>query len=82
MEINAIMVATKPSIGMSDPTSHPKTIAEPIKPKIIPNHWLNETFSPKIGPLKIFVSTGCRVTINAAIAVGMPIDIEKKTPPK
>ena len=33
-------------------------------------------FSFKIGPAKAFVSTGCRVTIKAAIPVGKPIEIE------
>ena len=40
------------------------------------------TFSPSIGPLNALVKIGCSVTIKAAIPVGIPIEIEKNTPPK
>ena len=41
-----------------------------------------KTFSFKSGPARALVSIGCKVTINAAIPVGKPFEIEKKTPPK
>ena len=74
--IKAIIVAIKPAIGISEPISKPKTNAAPTKPNKTPVHCLIVTFSFKIGPLKAFVSIGWRVTINAAIPVGIPIDIE------
>ena len=33
-------------------------------------------FSSRMGPLKMFVKTGWRVTIKAAIPTGIPIEIE------
>ena len=44
MAIKATIVATKPRIGMLDPTSKPKTKAAPIKPKKTPIHCLIDTF--------------------------------------
>lgn len=38
MAIKATIVATKPRIGILDPTSKPKTKAAPIKPKKTPIH--------------------------------------------
>ena len=78
----AIIVATNPIIGMLEPMSNPKTNAAPVKPSKTPTHCLRETFSSKMGPLKAFVRIGCNVTIRAAIPVGIPFEIEKKTPPK
>ena len=80
--IKAIMVAIKPVTGISDPISNPKTRVAPTNPNKTPNHCLLVTFSFKIGPLKAFVRIGWRVTIKAAIPVGIPFEIEKKTPPK
>ena len=48
--INAIIVAINPSLGISEPTSKPKTNAAPINPSKTPNHCLIVTFSPSIGP--------------------------------
>ena len=72
---NAIIVAINPTVGILEPKSKPSTSPAPTNPKKTPNHWLAETFSFKIGPLNIFVRIGWRVTINAAIAVGIPIEI-------
>ena len=82
IEINAIIVAIKPNSGIFVPKSNPKTNVAPKNPSKTPTHCLKVTFSFKIGPLRIFVKIGWRVTINAAILVGIPIEIEKKTPPK
>ena len=73
---NAITVAINPFVGILDPISKPNTRPAPANPNKIPYHCLAETFSFKIGPLNAFVRTGWRVTINAAIAVGIPIEIE------
>ena len=78
----AMIVATKPSNGIFLPTSRPKTKEAPIKPSKTPIHCFSDTSSPNIGPLSAFVRTGCSVTIKAAILVGIPIEIEKNTPPK
>ena len=77
-----MIVATRPINGIFVPTSRPRTKDAPINPSKTPNHCFEETFSPKIGPLSAFVRTGCNVTIKAAIPVGIPIEIEKNTPPK
>ena len=82
MAIKAINVAIKPNIGILVPTSKPKTKVAPINPRKTPNHCFLFTFSPKIGPLKAFVRIGWSVTIKAAILVGIPIEMEKKTPPR
>ena len=82
IEINAIIVATSPNNGIFDPKSNPKTSAAPKNPSNTPIHCLKVTFSFRMGPLKIFVKIGWSVTIKAAIPAGIPIDIEKKTPPK
>ena len=74
--IRATMVAIKPSKGILEPISKPNTNVAPIKPKKTPIHCFKDTFSFNIGPLKAFVRIGCRVTINAAIPVGIPIEIE------
>ena len=42
---NAIIVATNPTVGISEPISKPKTSAAPEKPNNTPIHCLNETFS-------------------------------------
>ena len=72
----AIIVAIKPAAGIFEPTSKPNTSPAPTNPNKTPFHCFADTFSFKIGPLNAFVITGCRVTINAAIAVGIPIEIE------
>ena len=63
--INATIDATTPKIGIDLPISNPITNTVPIKPKIIPIHWVEVTLSFKIGPDKIFVKTGCKPTIKA-----------------
>ena len=73
---NAIKEAIIPITGRLVPISTPKTNAAPKKPSITPIHCLKETFSPKNLPAKAFVKIGCRVTINAAIPVGIPIETE------
>ena len=80
--IKDIIVATKPIIGIYEQTSKPSTIAAPTKPRRTPIDYFIVTFSFNIGPLNAFVRIGWRVTINAAIPVGIPLEIEKKTPPK
>ncbi len=80
--ISAIKVAIKPKTGIPEPKSKPKTNPAPIKPREAPIHCFFETFSLSIGPLNIFVNIGCKVTIKAASPAGIPIEIEKKTPPK
>ena len=80
--IKAIIVATKPATGMFEPISKPRTKVAPENPSNTPIHCLKVTFSFNIGPLKAFVKIGWRVTIKAAIPVGIPFEIEKKTPPK
>jgi hypothetical protein len=57
---NAIIVATKPAVGILDPISKPKTSAAPTNPNKTPTHCFAETFSFKIGPLKAFVRIGCK----------------------
>ena len=74
--IKATIVAIKPAIGISEPISKPKTKVAPTKPNKTPIHCLSVTFSFKIGPLKAFVRIGWRVTIKAAIPVGIPFEIE------
>ena len=74
--------ATTPIVGRFDPISKPKTNTAPKKPNKTPIHCFQVTFSFNIGPAKMFVKIGCRVTIKAAIPVGKPFEIEKKTPPK
>ena len=80
--IKAIIVAINPIIGIFDPTSKPKTNTAPVKPSKTPIHCLKEIFSFKNGQLKALERIGCSVTIKAAKAVGIPFEIEKKTPPK
>ena len=80
--INATNDDKTPITGKFEPTSNPKTNAAPIKPSKAPVHCLKDTFSFKIGPAKTLVKTGCNVTINAVIPVGIPTEIEKNTPPK
>ena len=79
---SAIIVDINPNKGTPDPISKPKTNTAPKKPNKTPNHCLKVIFSPNNGPLNRLVNTGWRVTISAAIPVGIPIEIEKKTPPK
>ena len=78
----AIMVATTPARGIFVPTSRPNTRVAPKKPNKTPTHCLIETFSFNNGPARALVKTGLSVTINAAMPVGRPFDMEKKTPPK
>ena len=81
-EIKEIKAATTPMVGKLEPISKPKTKTAPLNPSITPAHCLQVIFSFKSGPAKVFVSIGCKVTINAAIPVGKPLETEKKTPPK
>ena len=76
MTNKAVIVASKPAVGILDPISQPNTSPAPANPTNTPTHCCADTFSSNIGPLNAFVRTGCRVTINAAIAVGIPIEIE------
>ena len=73
---NAIKEAITPTTGRLIPISKPKTNAAPKKPSTTPNHCLKEIFSPKNLPAKAFVKIGCKVTINAAMPVGIPIETE------
>ena len=75
-------MATKPRNGISDPISKPNTRVAPIKPSSPPTHCFKVTFSPNIGPLKIFVRIGCKPTIRADNVADKPIEYEKKTPPR
>ena len=72
----AIKEAITPKTGRLDPTSKPKTKVAPINPRITPIHCLKVTFSSQNFPAKALVKIGCRVTINAAIPVGIPIETE------
>ena len=71
-----IKAAIIPVNGNEVPISKPITKLAPIKPKKTPSHLLKVIFSFNKGPANAFVKTGCRVTINAAIPVGNPIEIE------
>ena len=73
---NATKEATTPITGRLVPISKPKTNAAPKKPSITPIHCLKETFSSKNLPAKALVKIGCKVTINAAIPVGIPTETE------
>ena len=81
-DIKEINVAITALVGRLEPMSKPKTRIAPKKPKRTPVHCLHVTLSFNRGPAKILVSIGCNVTIKAAIPVGSPFAIEKKTPPK
>ena len=74
--IKAIIVATKPFTGILEPISKPRTKAAPEKPSKTPIHCFIVTFSFNIGPLKALVKIGWRVTISAAMPVGIPFEIE------
>ena len=76
MANNAIKEAITPITGRLVPISKPKTNTAPKKPSITPIHCLKETSSPKNLPAKAFVKIGCKVTISAAIPVGIPIETE------
>ena len=82
IDSNAMSDEIIPMIGNVTPTSTPKTITDPIKPKITPNHCFQPTYSLRKVPASAFVKIGCMVTIKAVIPVGMSLDTEKKTPPK
>ena len=82
MDIKAMNEAIIPIVGRVTPISTPRTNAEPINPKATPNHCFHPTCSLRKGPAKAFVKIGCIVTISAVMPVGIPFDIEKKTPPK
>ena len=71
-----IKAAKTPFKGRLLPISNPKTRAAPKKPKTIPIHCNFDIFSFNKGPAKMFVNTGCNVTIKAVIPVGIPIEIE------
>ena len=70
----AIKEDITPITGRLDPISKPKTRAAPINPSTTPTHCLKVTISSKNFPAKALVSIGCKVTINAAIPVGIPIE--------
>jgi len=72
----AINDDTTPMIGRLEPTSNPKTNTAPANPSTTPTHCLKETSSFKNFPAKALVKIGCKVTINAVIPVGIPIEIE------
>ena len=74
--------ATIPIVGRAPPISTPNTNADPINPRATPIHCFQPTCSLRKGPAKAFVKIGCIVTISAVMPVGMPFEIEKKTPPK
>ena len=57
-------------------------IMTPTKPIKIADHRFQPTYSLRKGPAKAFVKIGCIVTISAVIPVGIPFEMEKKTPPK
>ena len=76
IEIKDIIVAISPKSGILEPKSIPKTKDAPTNPNKTPIHCFKFTFSLSIGPLNIFVKIGWRVTIKAAIPVGIPIEIE------
>ena len=82
IESNAMNDAIIPIVGNVTPISTPKTIADPIKPKITPSHCFQPTYSLRKGPARAFVRTGCIVTISAVMPVGIPFEMEKNTPPK
>ena len=73
---NATKEAITPITGRLVPISKPKTNTAPKKPSITPIHCLNETFSFKNLPAKALVNIGCKVTIKAAIPVGITIETE------
>ena len=74
--IKEIITATIPYNGRVLPISKPITKVAPTNPKKTPIHLFNVIFSFNTGPARAFVSTGCSVTIKAAIPVGRPIEIE------
>ena len=71
-----------PMVGRVPPISKPNTNADPINHKTTPIHCFQPTCSFRKGPDKAFVKIGCIVTISAVMPVGIPFEIEKKTPPK
>ena len=80
--IKAIKEAKIPITGKVFPISNPSTKHAPMNPRRTPTHCFQVTFSFNTGPANALVNIGWRVTINAAIPVGKPFEIEKKTPPK
>ena len=62
---NATIDDIIPIKGIVFPISKPITSIVPLRPNMIPTHWIIVTFSFKIGPLKIFVKTGCKPNIKA-----------------
>ena len=74
--IKEIKTAIIPRNGNELPISKPITKVAPVNPSNTPIHLFNVIFSFNIGPANAFVSTGCSVTIKAAIPVGRPIEIE------
>ena len=71
-----------PIVGRAPPISTPNTNADPRNPRATTIHCLHPTCSLRKGQDKAFVKIGCIVTISAVMPVGIPFDIEKKTPPK
>ena len=55
---NATIVAANPNMGMSEPTSKPKTNVAPKNPSKTPIHCLIVTFSFNIGPPRALVRIG------------------------
>ena len=82
MDIKAMNEAIIPIVGRAPPISTPNTSAEPINPRATPIHCFHPTCSLRKGPAKAFVKIGCIVTISAVMPVGIPFEMEKKTPPR
>ena len=74
--IKDIKTAIITTIGSSEPISNTRTIIAPKNPSRTPTHCFQVIFSFSNGPASALVKTGFRVTINAAIPVGKPLDIE------
>ena len=81
-DMSEIKAAITPIVGRFEPISKPKTKIAPKNPSETPTHCFQVTFSFNSGPAKTLVKIGCKVTINATMLVGSPLEIEKKTPPK
>ena len=79
---NDMKAANTPAIGNVFPMSKPITKLAPINPNKTPNHFFQVIFSLNKGPDKIFVNIGCKVTIKATIAAGIPIEKAYQQPPK
>ena len=82
IDIKAMKEAIIPMVGRVPPISTPNNNAAPINHKTTHIHCFQPTCSLRNGPAKAFVKIGCIVTISAVMPVGIPFEIEKKTPPK